>query len=281
MVQTGGMPGYGGSGPALSADQINAAMGFNPNAAQFNPWANTPGGFGGQTDYYSALGAAYGRNTGGFNAGGAAAAGMPEWQYNQMMKEYASGYAPEAVTRGPDLPAPDTSGYNPIQPPPPQPPAGGGGGGGGGGWQGGGAAASGMPEWQYNQMMKEYAAPANPYAGLILGPEGNPGYFNPGTYAGDKNNYGIPNNGLKMPGDIGFTKQPQNPNLGYNPGMENWFANPGMGGGGFQERFGMGFPNSGTPSQVYPDYSNNPLTPNDIYSAPHDIWGGNVGGAGG
>ena len=70
---SGGGGGYfGGSAarglPAMSADQINASMGFNPNAAQFDPLANSPGGFGAQTDYYSGLGAAYGRDTGGFNA---------------------------------------------------------------------------------------------------------------------------------------------------------------------------------------------------------------------
>lgn len=58
--------------PALSAAAINASMGWNPNAAQYNPWANTPGGFGGQTAAYSAAGADYGRQTGGFGGYGAA-----------------------------------------------------------------------------------------------------------------------------------------------------------------------------------------------------------------
>ena len=42
------------------------------------------------------------------------------------------------------------------------------------------------------------------------------------------------------------------PNLGYNPGMEKYFANPGMNANQFQNRFGMGFPNAGTPSQYAP-----------------------------
>jgi hypothetical protein len=51
----------------MSADQINASMGFGPGGvgaqgqAQLN---NNFGNFGQQTDYYSGLGAAYGRNVG-------------------------------------------------------------------------------------------------------------------------------------------------------------------------------------------------------------------------
>ena len=40
------------------------------------------------------------------------------------------------------------------------------------------------------------------------------------------------------------------PNIGYNPGMQNWFANPGMSGGTIGDRSGY-FPNSGSPSQYY------------------------------
>jgi hypothetical protein len=91
MVDVSGIPnmGFGGGGyfggsasmglPAMSADQINASMGWNPNAAQYDPWANTPGGFGGQTDYYSSLGAAYGRETGGFSGGGGYPSGTVEY----------------------------------------------------------------------------------------------------------------------------------------------------------------------------------------------------------
>jgi hypothetical protein len=75
MVDVSGIPnmGFGGGGylggipnqqPALSAAQINASMGWNPNAVQFDPFANTPGGFGGQTAAYAGAGAAYGRQTG-------------------------------------------------------------------------------------------------------------------------------------------------------------------------------------------------------------------------
>jgi hypothetical protein len=57
------MPDLGG----MSADQINASMGFGPGGvgaqgqSQLN---NIFGNFGQQTDYYSGLGAAYGRNVG-------------------------------------------------------------------------------------------------------------------------------------------------------------------------------------------------------------------------
>jgi len=51
-------------------------------AGQYNPFAQS-GGFGAQTDYYSGLGAAYGRATGGFNAAPAQPsnpyASMPWW----------------------------------------------------------------------------------------------------------------------------------------------------------------------------------------------------------
>jgi hypothetical protein len=83
--------------PAMNSDQINASMGWGgPNAAQFDPWANS-GGFGNMTDYYSGLGAAYGRETGGFEG-----YGVP------------SG----SVERGADLPDlsqdPFGGGYNPT-----------------------------------------------------------------------------------------------------------------------------------------------------------------------
>jgi hypothetical protein len=95
-------------------------------------------------------------------------------------------------------------------------------------------------------------------------PSLNPSYFNPGTYAGDQGNYGIPYNGQPLPGDVGFSRQPSYPNIGYNPGMENQFANPGMNSNQFQNRFGMGFPGAGTPSQIYPDYGST-LSPDDRY----------------
>ena len=71
----GGIPNVA---PAMSSAQINASMGWNPNAAQFNPFANSGGGFGVQPAHYAGLGAAFGRATGGFGRmpdGSAAPAG--------------------------------------------------------------------------------------------------------------------------------------------------------------------------------------------------------------
>jgi hypothetical protein len=93
------------------------------------------------------------------------------------------------------------------------------------------------------------------YPQMYRMPEANPQAFNPGGYAGDQSNYGIPFNGAPLPGDIGFTSQSPMPNQGYNPGMENWFANPGMG-GGFGAQFGQWGPDPGTPSQ----YTSSPYT---------------------
>jgi hypothetical protein len=71
------MPSYWyGAGPDFSGlnnayasqGQTNAYLNNQANtlaqANAYNPWANTPGGFGGQTAYYAGLGAAYGRAVG-------------------------------------------------------------------------------------------------------------------------------------------------------------------------------------------------------------------------
>lgn len=61
------MPDWG----SMSADQINASMGLGPGGVGDQSQAllnNIFNNFGQQTDYYSALGAAYGRQTGGFGA---------------------------------------------------------------------------------------------------------------------------------------------------------------------------------------------------------------------
>ena len=240
--------------PAMSADQINASMGFNPNAAQFDPWANSPGGFGAQTDYYSGLGAAYGRDTGGFNASPGYPAGpvesapldplpyqnpfeaAPPPDYSgggigsdaaaaPYQNPYSGGIGSDAVA------APYQSPYGTGYGEGVQPSAGG----------GIGSDAGQAPGGVFDQSAY--------YGPMYRQPDANPEAFNPGTFAGDQNNFGIPFNGAPLPGDIGFSPQPTTPNLGYNPGMENWFANPGMGGGGFVDRFGQWGADAGTPSQ--------------------------------
>jgi hypothetical protein len=81
-----GIPNYGFQGtgggviggipnqqPAMSAYQIQQSMGLPGPAAQNQAALNQNfSNFGQQTDYYSALGAAYGRATGGFGGGGGA-----------------------------------------------------------------------------------------------------------------------------------------------------------------------------------------------------------------
>jgi len=187
----GGLGGLGGNAatgqPAMSSSQINASMGWNPYAS-FNPFANTPGGFGGQTDYYSNLGAAFGRQTGGFNA--------------------SPGYPSGNVQRGADLPAPDTSGYDPL----------------------GGGTPPG-----YNPF------DSSTY-GMLLGGWGQP---QPQPQA-------QPQPSLRDQ-LAQIARPPTNniPNLGYNPGMQNWFA-PQSRANAYAPLYGaMQFPNSGTPSQYY------------------------------
>jgi hypothetical protein len=261
MVDVSGIPnmGFGGGGyfggsaalgyPAMSAAQINASMGWNPNAAQFDPFANSPGGFGAQTAYYQQAAA---NNYGNINAAASGGGYNPAaWATPSGSVEYGGGL--------PGIPYQDpfSGGGTPQFDPWTGAYTGNGGGitylpdgtpmgegGGFGGYQGGGIGSDLRHGGQNG--------PANPYEQMYRMPQANPSYFNPATYAGDLGNYGIPYNGRAQVGDIGFSRQSQMPNLGYNPGMSNWFANPALGGGAFQGRFGMGFPNAGTPSQYAP-----------------------------
>jgi len=139
MVQTAGMPGYGGGGPAMSAAQINASMGWNPNAAQFNPWANTPGGFGAQTAHYqqaaannygamslpggfpntpAGYAAARAANSGGIGSDAARAPSQPpmgstfeqRWaptpHVDPMLQGHPGGYLPQGIYDGRFAPTP-------------------------------------------------------------------------------------------------------------------------------------------------------------------------------
>lgn len=133
-INISGIPNYGFGGgsvfggnaatgqPAYSANDINNSMGWDPNAPQFDPWGNTPGGFGAQTDYYSALGAAYGRQTGGFGGGGWSGEGpkpvsawdSADWaRYNQIygggggappVQDYGGGASPGGFSPSPNYP---------------------------------------------------------------------------------------------------------------------------------------------------------------------------------
>jgi hypothetical protein len=239
----GAGPDFSGLANAQASQASNQNYFNNQNATlsaanSYNPWANTPGGFGGQTAAYAGAGAAYGRQTGGFGA-------TPKSVFNTG----AAAFNPYGLPGG--------GGAGSFSPSPNYP---GGSGGGGQGspiydpWTGaisgysGGGIGSDAVAAQRNTLADAMAG----YTQQYRMPQANPSYFNPGTYAGDQGNYGIPRNSAKLPGDIGFSAQPKTPNLGYNPGMQNLFANPGMNANQFQNRFGLGFGGQGTPSQYAP-----------------------------
>jgi hypothetical protein len=98
----------------LSADQINASMygGFSPAQGQ-SVLNNIFGNFGQQTDYYSGLGAAYGRQTGGFNA-------LPLNQQSPLQQEQQMqpGATFDQRYGGPQTPTPfdmyNNGGYDPF-----------------------------------------------------------------------------------------------------------------------------------------------------------------------
>jgi hypothetical protein len=78
----GGGPDFSGLANAQAQYNQNQNYFGNQNATfgavnSYNPWANTPGGFGAQTAAYAGLGAAYGRGTGGFG-GFTGSSGGPE-----------------------------------------------------------------------------------------------------------------------------------------------------------------------------------------------------------
>jgi hypothetical protein len=136
MSDVNGIPNYGFQGgqtggpiggipnqtPAWSADQINRGMygSYHPAMAQaiLNQGFNQ---FGQQTDHYSALSAAYGRNvgpsmpagtypsTGGYPSTDGMDPGMSQWQAD-VAARYGTAYPSGEVTRGPDLPAPNNWG---------------------------------------------------------------------------------------------------------------------------------------------------------------------------
>jgi hypothetical protein len=127
------MPDFGG----MSADQINASMGFGPGGvgaqgqSQLN---NIFGNFGQQTDYYSGQGAAYGRATGGFGGGSPSVFDTGAAPINQndpaLIAKYwelmgggggYNAYSPQSYAPTPPMPGPMPDaqrllGYNPGAP---------------------------------------------------------------------------------------------------------------------------------------------------------------------
>ena len=77
----------------------NANQNYANMAGMYNPFAQS-GGFGAMTDYYSNAGAAYGRATGGFGGGGAAA-------WDPYAYGGSSGGIGSDAARAPDQPQPD------------------------------------------------------------------------------------------------------------------------------------------------------------------------------
>jgi len=241
MGFAGGGGGYlGGNAatgtPAMSSAQIMASLygNYSPGAAQStlnNIYG--AGGFGAQPAYYAALGAAYGRQVAPSSPAAVAAARTPGYSYND-----AAGLpqSPAPYYQDPNV-AP--TGYNPFD-------------------------STTYQLWQPQTYAPAQPA-ANPYAQMYRMPEANPSYFNPATYAGAGGNYGIPYNGRPMAGDIGFSKQPSYPNLGYNSSFSSLYAQPAYN-NNFAARFGQWGMGAGTPSQYY-----SPAQQPGSFSQPYSI----------
>ena len=215
--------GNAGTGtPAMSSAQIMASLygNYSPGMAQ-NTLASIygGGGFGAQPAYYAALGAAYGRQVPA-SSPAAVAAAFPQYnapmQYGWMHNEGAPAPAtPQVYNRGEFNPQTygwehNEGAFNPFADNAAR----------GQSYSGGGIGS--------DMLYGGQNGPANPYLQMFRMPQANPSYFNPATYSGAGGNYGIPYNGQPMGGDIGFSRQPSYPNIGYNPGMQNFFANPSM-----------------------------------------------------
>jgi len=231
--------GYFGGNAGLGLPAMGAAGDFGASKWSQPLYNDIFSKFGQQTDYYSGLGAAYGRATGGFGAAGS----NPGWQtpdpgagggggidWGALTKVPVTGGSSSSYWQDPNA-APSSSSYNPFD---------------SSTWGASSGSLGSMNpfgDYQSNrntlaQVMQPQQPAYNPFAQYASG-----GYnpFDPSTYG------------------AAVTRAPQTnnmPNLGYNPGMENWFANPGMGGNPFQNAF-SNFPNSATPSQyTFQPYTN-------------------------
>jgi hypothetical protein len=267
----------------MSADQINASMGFGPGGvgaqgqAQLN---NNFGNFGQQTDYYSGLGAAYGRATGGFNGGalsggdsrdaitralmsqqGEAGLMSPtsmaqqggfygglspqDWATfsNAVGANAAQDWAKQQSGGGGDtfdqrfgnIPPPTSDPYNPPVKPPQQP------------------LTQDWSKYFSTVTAPQQQAPPSGGGGQDLFAGMSQGDLATWTRAMQ-----AAGRGNEVPSSLTGGSSPpsmQMPtNLGYNPGFGSNFATGG--GQNFQNMFGMGFPNAGTPSQ----YTGSPYT---------------------
>jgi hypothetical protein len=236
-----------------------AYVGGQNQAALNNAYG--PQGFGGQTDYYSALGAAYGRATGGFGGGGngipgaypagtVTSAPMPGYQLDPTPDVGAGGgYDPWGG--GYAAPTPGSGGYNPFDSSTwsaaPQQPFGGGAGPGSSGrnnlasllWQGAnsgyGAPALTGPSGgssSYPYQGNPYYLPAPMQGGAAV--PGGGGFGSPGFGIGQTNYTGQPGFGLQIgsvgPGSVGQA-------YGTVPSSNPFTGEPGYGFGGFTSPF--------------------------------------------
>jgi hypothetical protein len=274
------MPDFGG----MSADQINASMGFGPGGvgaqgqSQLN---NIFGNFGQQTDYYSGLGAAYGRATGGFNGGALPGGDSRDAVTRALMSQqggsgllsptpmaqqggFYGGLNPQdwatfsnavgadkaqawAAQQGGGSPPEqfidrwdNSAGQFPPPGPAPKPPT--------------------QPVTQdWSKYFSGLTAPQQ----QAPQPSGGGGQdlfagMSQGDLATWTRAMQAAGRGIEVPSSLtgGSSAPSMNmpTNLGYNPGFGSNFVTGG--GNDFQNRFGMGFPNAGTPSQ----YTASPYT---------------------
>jgi hypothetical protein len=272
---------------SLSANDINSSMGlgFGGVGAQGqNQLNNIFGNFGQQTDYYSGLGAAYGRATGGFNGGALPDAGPlnPVYGGGGGSRDALAGLmspTPMAQQGGMYASQPWWGAF--VQNVGPQAAQdwaaqqGGGGGGGGGGATFDQRFGNIPPPTSdpYNPPVKPPQQPLTQdwtkYFNDLTAPQQQPqpsggGYGDmfAGMSQGDLATWTramqAAGRGSEVPSSLtGGGSPPANgpyANLGYNPGFGSNFA---FGGGqNFQNMYGMGFPNAGTPSQ----YTASPYT---------------------
>jgi hypothetical protein len=261
----------------MSADQINSSMGFGPGgvgAQGQNQLNNIFGNFGQQTDYYSGLGAAFGRGTGGFNGGALPDAGPlnpiygggsgrdtlaglmsstpmaqqggfygglspQDWATfsNAVGADKAQAWAAQQGGGSPPEQFVDRWDNSAGQFPPPGP-------------------APKPPTQPLTQDWSKYFSGITAPQQQAPQPSGGGGQdlfagMSQGDLATWTRAMQAAGRGSEVPSSLTGGSSPPSmntpTNLGYNPGFGSNFA---FGGGqNFQNRFGMGFPGAGTPSQ--------------------------------
>jgi hypothetical protein len=235
-MQPGGYTPYVDYGAQLAAQTAAAAA---QNQAALN---NTFNNFGQQTDYYSALGAAYGRDTGGFG-GTTDSSGNPAAPYDPYA-QYATGTGFHVMPGGGGGGYNPSTGGDPYQNYTPQPTPsydGGGGGGGGGsyysseaGWLPspfGGGGGGGNPNFD----------PSTFYGGggFSSVPQNTPPYDQASLYSGIQAQLNSLGMQPTSPGDLGYGRA-----FAGSPGYDPYFGSMGGGMGGSFAPSGADNPNT-------------------------------------